>query len=135
MEQPPRRASIRQPYREPIGVGHRRADLAGESFDLRWKAQPHLGPDGIHHALRLCKYDCARIVWRDEALLPGVHLAALVIVCADQGSKILPASPTGRLRLMRSPAASPCWNAPLARTRLRPAIDTSRILLIRPLNT
>src|SRR5215472_1257598 len=87
MEQPPGPASIRQAYREAIGVGQRGAGLAGQWFDLRWKAQSHLGPDRVHHALRLCKYNYARIVWRDEALLPGVHLAALAVVYADHGSK------------------------------------------------
>ena len=129
MEQPPRRASIRQPYRKPSGVGHYGADLAGQWFDLRRKAQPHLGPDGIHHALRLCKHDRTRIVWRNEALFPCVHLAALAVVFVGHGSKALPASPTGRLRLTRSPATIPCRNAPLARARLRPATDTRRILV------
>jgi len=129
MEQPPRRASIRQPYRKPSGVGHYGADLAGQWFDLRRKAQPHLGPDGIHHALRLCKHDRTWIIWRNEAFFPCVHLAALAVACVGQGSKTLPASPTGRLRLTRSPAASPCRNAPLARARLRPATDTRRILV------
>ena len=129
MEQPPRGASIPQSYSEPIGVCHRSASLAGKRFDLRWKAQPHVAPDGINHALRLCKRDCARIVWRNEALFPCVNLAALTVAFVGHGSKTLPASPTGRLRLTRSPAATPCRNAPLARARLRPAIDTSRILV------
>jgi hypothetical protein len=97
MEQPPGRAIILQAYREAIGGGQCRAGLARQWFDLRWKAQSHLGPDRVHHALRPCEYNGARIVWRDEALLPGVHLAALVVVCANHGSKTLPASPTGRL--------------------------------------
>jgi hypothetical protein len=50
-----------------------------------------------------------------------------MIPIAAHGSKGLPAWPTGRLRSTRSPAASPCRNAPLNRARLRLAVATSRI--------
>ncbi|MGC1410513.1 MAG: hypothetical protein WA864_16410 [Acetobacteraceae bacterium] len=50
-----------------------------------------------------------------------------MIAIAAHGSKGLPAWPTGRLRLTRSPTASPCRNAPLNRARLRLAVATSRI--------
>ena len=46
-------------------------------------------------------------------------------------SKRLPASPTSRSRLTRSPAASPCRKAPLSRARLRLAVATSRISVSR----
>ena len=131
MQQPPGWTGVRQPDRQPIRVRHRRAGLARERLDLRWKEQPHFSPNGIHHALRLCERDRTLVAWCNETLLPRIDLAALAISNAGHGSKGLPAVPTGRLRLTRSPAASPCRNAPFRRARFRPAVATSRISVSR----
>lgn len=99
MQQAPGRTDLGQPDRQPGGIGHGGASVERKTLNLRWKAQTHLSPDGIDRTPRLRKLNRGWIAGRDEALLPHIDPAALVVPISGHDSKKLPASATGRLRL------------------------------------